>query len=139
MRSRPSFAWTFSPPPAIRSLDWCALTWQVSNPYAVELLFVAGGVKQADVTWLLSRELLAEGLSSEAGWGDVRLGPDPRDPDALVLRLESPAGKARFRFAARPLAEFLDATLRHVPLGWELLWVPIDAEITALLEGGARL
>ena len=53
------------------------LSWRVGDPYVVELQVCSGRAEVSDVVWLLSRELLAEGLTCEAGWGDVRILPDP--------------------------------------------------------------
>jgi hypothetical protein len=86
---------------------------------------------------VLSRELLTEGLTRAAGLGDVRITPDAGNQHTLLLRLSAPLGQVTFRVDARELAEFLDATFDMLPLGEELLWVPLDAEIAALLDTAA--
>ena len=106
------------------------LLWQTTNPYAVQLRFQAQAA--ADVVWVLSRELLNEGLTGEAGMGDVQIQPAP---DATVLlQLRPPTGQTWLRIDVWVLQEFLDTTYRHVPLGYESLGTSLDDEISGLLR-----
>jgi hypothetical protein len=67
--------------------------------------------------------------------GDVALRPDPHDPDnAVLFVLRSPSRQTRLRCDTWVLADFLDTTYQHVPLGDEPRWVSFAAEITALLD-----
>lgn len=113
------------------------LSWLVADPYRVRMTFETGKPDRPQVLWVLSRELLAEGLTRAVGLGDVRITPDAGDQDSLLLRLSAPLKQVTFRMAAWELAKFLDATFDMVPLGAELLWVPLDAEIAALLDTAA--
>jgi len=109
------------------------LVWRTTDPYTVRLGFHTRAA--ADVVWVLSRELLAEGLTGEAGVGDVRLRPAP---DATVLlELRPPTGQTWLRIDTWVLAEFLDTTYRHIPLGCESLGLSLDDEISALLDVAA--
>jgi hypothetical protein len=90
-----------------------------------------------DATWLVSRELLSAGLYGGVGDGDVQLVP-MTDGTRTALRLESPDGVAVIALDTGELAEFLDGTYREIPEGQELLWAPIDEELTALMNGSDR-
>ena len=114
------------------------LRWRIADPYVVRMTFETGNPNQPQVPWELSRELLAEGLIRPAGPGDVRITPEGQNPKTLLLQLRAPRGQVKFRVDAWELAEFLDATFDALPLGRELLWVPLDAEITALLDAAAN-
>jgi hypothetical protein len=112
-----------------------SLIWRTADAYCVQLVVHGEGAGAADEVRVLSRELLAEGLTHEAGLGDVALRPDPHDPaDAVLFVLRSPTGQTRLRCDTWVLADFLDTTYQHVPLGDEPRWVSFAAEITALLD-----
>lgn len=113
------------------------LSWRIADPYVVRMMFETGNPDRPEVLWVLSRELLAEGLTRPAGVGDVRIMPDAAHRGTLLLRLSAPLGQVTFRMDTWELADFLDATFAVVPLGEELLWVPLDAEIAALLDTAA--
>jgi hypothetical protein len=111
------------------------LSWQAGEPWAVRVRFVA-----ADVTWLLGRELLGEGLVRPVGLGDLRVCLDEQD-GGLLLDLASPSGCARVWLDAAEVTEFLVATYRV--LGPEaaaaVVHAQIDAELAELADwiGGA--
>lgn len=93
------------------------LAWSSKSPFAVELTFRA---RQGPVEWTVSRELLAEGLDSPVGVGDIRLGPDVDDPQNLMwLLLCSPSGRCEFQVLRADLVGFLAATFKRVPAGAE--------------------
>ncbi|SER31550.1 Streptomyces sporulation and cell division protein, SsgA [Lentzea xinjiangensis] len=87
--------------------------YQADDPFAVTMRFHSGG---AVATWVVGRALLAEGLSSPAGDGDVRLRPVGR---SLLLELISDQHVTVFRLPASKLRKFLDATYRLVAPGTE--------------------
>lgn len=93
------------------------LAWSRYDPLAVSLRFPDEGV-----CWVVSRELLAQGLLGPAGLGDVALLPDLADPDALELVLSSPDGVAGLHLPRADLADFLDATWEQMPSEAEPLW-----------------
>ncbi|MCP2248768.1 SsgA family sporulation/cell division regulator [Lentzea aerocolonigenes] len=90
------------------------LLYQADDPFAVTMNFHAGG---AVATWIMGRDLLAEGLVAPAGEGDVRLRPHAGR--VLVLELISDRHVTVFRVPAGTLRKFLDATYRLVPPGTE--------------------
>jgi hypothetical protein len=90
------------------------LLYQADDPFAVTMKFHAGG---AVATWIMGRDLLAEGLSTPSGRGDVRLRPNAGR--TLVLELISDRHVTVFRLPAGTLRKFLDATYRLVPPGTE--------------------
>ncbi|SES21588.1 SsgA family sporulation/cell division regulator [Lentzea albida] len=90
------------------------LVYQAEDPFAVTMLFHSGG-KVA--TWIMSRDLLSEGLSMKAGEGDVRLRP--LSSRVLLLELISDQHVTVFRLPWDTLRNFLDASYRLVPPGSE--------------------
>lgn len=99
------------------------------DPYAVTLSF---RTKRGYVDWAFARSLLVEGFTAAAGEGDVRLSPHPENELLLLLRIESPSGRATFDLDRAAARRFLDATTALVPMGEEHLWVDLDA-LDALL------
>ncbi|NGY66479.1 SsgA family sporulation/cell division regulator [Lentzea sp. NEAU-D13] len=89
------------------------LIYQADDPFAVTMKFHAGG---SVATWVMGRDLLAEGMTEVAGDGDVRLSPHGR---ALVLELVSDRHITVFRLTRNTLRKFLEATYRLVPPGTE--------------------
>jgi hypothetical protein len=90
------------------------LLYQADDPFAVTMNFHAGG---AVATWIMGRDLLAEGMTMPAGDGDVRLRPHAGR--VLVLELISDRQVTVFRVPTGTLRKFLDATYRLVPPGSE--------------------
>ena len=85
------------------------------------------------VEWVFSRDLLVEGLSGEAGMGDVRLHADTRRGlDMLVVEIESPEGYARLELDHEGVSAFLEATAKLVPLGEESDHFDVDTLIDEL-------
>jgi hypothetical protein len=114
------------------------LRWDATDPYAVWVVFQTGRTDAGDVPWVLSRELLAEGLHAPAGIGDVHIRPDEAELFITVLELSSPSGYALFELDTVDLSEFLELTYDHVPLGAEELFIDLDFEIAMLWEGENR-
>jgi hypothetical protein len=108
------------------------LSYDAAAPYLVRAAFHTG--KTSKVVWDLSRDLLAAGLHSRAGEGDVEVVPDPTRPGCLRLTLRSTEGRAVFAVPTAAIAEFLARTYGVVPLGAETEAVDIDAALAALLE-----
>lgn len=110
-----------------------SLIYRVSDPFAVSLDIPDGGVV---VTWLLSRELLADGLDTASGLGDVEVHPDLFD-DAVVwvcLFHTDGSGFVLLGFARADLERFLDDTDLMVPAGTEAGRINWTREL-ALLAG----
>lgn len=103
------------------------LIYQAEDPFAVTMRFHAGG---AVATWIMGRDLLAEGMTSPAGRGDVRVRP--LAARTLVLELISDRHVTVFRLPSGTLRKFLDATYRLVPPGAERF--DADAFLNAVLR-----
>lgn len=117
------------------------------DPYAVRMAFHVG--TDEPVEWIFARDLLAAGIESPQGEGDVHVWPSPvscadadldvpgpADPGGKVLNIElsSPFGQAHFEAPARAVSAFLRRTYQAVPAGKESGCIDIDAELTALLR-----
>jgi len=89
-------------------------------------------------TWLLGRELLADGLHAPAdepaGNGDVQVWLD-EDPEYVLISLSGVEGNALLAAPTEPLARFVAATEKIVPIGSESdrMQSEISALIAALL------
>lgn len=81
------------------------LRWSDADPHSVECVFPSG---DADVRWLISRDLLVEGCARPVGIGDVSVLPDPFWPGWAELVLSTDSGRACMRFPVADLAAFLD-------------------------------
>ncbi|MFI6099092.1 SsgA family sporulation/cell division regulator [Lentzea sp. NPDC051213] len=103
------------------------LVYQSDDPFAVTMNFHAGG---AVATWIMGRDLLAEGLGGPAGAGDVRMRPYAGR--VLVLELVSDRHLTVFRLPLATLRKFLDATYRLVAPGTEVF--DADAFLSAVLR-----
>jgi hypothetical protein len=107
------------------------LRYDTRDPFAVVAAFRAGRVGW--VEWTFSRDLLADGLLTETGEGDVRIRPANGDPEVVVMELSSPSGHALFEAGAQRLAEFLDTTYDIVLPGHETLWTNVDDALGQLI------
>ncbi|MDX8148000.1 SsgA family sporulation/cell division regulator [Lentzea sp. BCCO 10_0061] len=92
------------------------LHYRSDDPHAVTMRFHA---RDQESVWLVGRELLADGILSPAGLGDVRLRPG--DGDVLFLELFTEDSHAVFQLSATELQRFLDSTYAAVPAGREVL------------------
>ncbi|MEU3641735.1 SsgA family sporulation/cell division regulator [Lentzea sp. NPDC034063] len=92
------------------------LQYRSDDPHAVTMRFHA---RDQESVWLVGRELLADGILSPAGLGDVRLRPG--DGDVLFLELFTEDSHAVFQLSATELQRFLDSTYAAVPAGREVL------------------
>jgi hypothetical protein len=113
--------------PLVASLDYCA-----DDPYAIKMAFHVG--TDEPVEWIFARELLAAGLESVAGEGDVKVWPEELDgEDVLNIALSSPFGEAHFEAPLRATAEFLRSTYEIIPAGCEGDFIDVDSELEELL------
>ncbi|HEU0086594.1 MAG TPA: SsgA family sporulation/cell division regulator [Pseudonocardiaceae bacterium] len=107
------------------------LRYDTRDPFAVVAAFRTG--RAGWVEWVFSRDLLADGLLTEAGEGDVRIRPGAGEPEVVVVELSSPSGHAVFEASAQRLAEFLDASYDVVLPGHEALWSNVDDALGHLI------
>ncbi|MGL5858753.1 MAG: SsgA family sporulation/cell division regulator [Angustibacter sp.] len=122
--------------PGLRELAITAtLQYDTSDPFAVRATFHAG---TDAISWVLGRDLLADGLMTAHGDGDVRVWPiTEADHSMVMLELTSPDGRAVLAADAAELETFLARTYDAVPLGYESDHIDMDTALTDLL-GGSR-
>ncbi|MGV9351095.1 SsgA family sporulation/cell division regulator [Streptomyces spiralis] len=113
------------------------LSYSPYDPYAVEVTFRFG--QACPVTWVFSRELLAEGLHGPCGQGDVRIWPVLGDArcEALCLVLSAPDGSAVLEVPTAVVERWLKRTYRVVPAGREAELLDLDVELCGLLGEAA--
>ena len=105
------------------------------SPYAVTVVF---RTSEGDVTWVVGRDLLVDGLTGPAGEGDVCVWPSQLGATEVVcISLESPAGAALLEADAQDVYEFLDASAAMVPFGSESMYLDLDSELAVLLGDDA--
>ena len=121
-----------------------------SDPYAVRMAFHVG--TDEPVEWIFARDLLAAGIESRQGEGDVQVWPSPvsvaetgdldligaADPEetrgkVLNIELSSPFGQAHFEAPAEAMSAFLQRTYQIVPAGQESRYIDIETELNDLL------
>jgi hypothetical protein len=119
-----------------------SLYYRGSDPYAIRIAFHVGA--DEPVEWIFARELLADGMTTAVGDGDVQIWPsapaaagpdgDIRGPlTVLNVKLSSPFGEAHFEAPAEAIVNFLDRTYSIVRMGQESSVIDIDAELNDLL------
>jgi hypothetical protein len=102
------------------------------------------------VEWIFARDLLAAGVESRQGEGDVQVWPSAlscadtdnldkagaADIDGKVLNIElsSPFGQAHFEAPAQAMAAFIQRTYQIVPAGKESGFIDIETELNDLLR-----
>jgi hypothetical protein len=126
-----------------------SLYYSGRDPYAVRMAFHVG--TDEPVEWIFARDLLAAGINSRQGEGDVQVWPsshscaDTARPDAtgtadtegnavLNIELSSPFGRAHFEAPTRAMAAFLDRTYQVVPADQESDFIDIETELNDLLR-----
>src|ERR1041384_1482261 len=110
------------------------LRYDTRDPFAVYALFEPEGARA--VQWILSRDLLADGLIVRSGDGDVRIWPDADDTEMVIIEFCTPKGQARFEAFAQDIADFLDTTYEVVLPGAEDNWFDFDQEIQRMIAAG---
>jgi len=119
-----------------------------SDPYAVRMAFHVG--TDEPVEWIFARDLLAAGIESRQGDGDVQVWPSASscaesadldvigsaEPGGEILNIElsSPFGQAHFEAPAQAMSAFLQRTYQIVPPGKESRYIDIEAELNDLLR-----
>ncbi|MEO5832408.1 MAG: SsgA family sporulation/cell division regulator [Nakamurella sp.] len=105
------------------------LRYSPGAPFLVRANFRMSGGRSVD--WVLSRELLREGLVMAAGFGDIRFFPGD---DGLLLELRSHQGRAFLFGEIQPLMEFVRQVFALVPDGAEDDFYSIDDELELLMD-----
>lgn len=118
------------------------LCYDAADPFAVRIAFGdigddSGTVDlEEGIAWLVSRELLQDGLDRPSGEGDVRVWPAHAAADVLFLHLRAPSGEALFELSRAVVASFLRQTEALVPTGTESGLLSLDDELHVLLSNG---
>ncbi|WP_157970446.1 SsgA family sporulation/cell division regulator [Nakamurella deserti] len=105
------------------------LKYNVFEPFAVTASFVLG--EGPAVQWVMSRDLLREGVVMPTGLGDIRVYPVS---DTLYMELASPSGRAILEAPIAPVIEFIGSVFATVPEGAEGDYFSVDAELDMLSE-----
>ncbi|WP_121714455.1 SsgA family sporulation/cell division regulator [Streptomyces sp. E5N91] len=104
------------------SLDLtCELSYDTSDPLAVTLVLDSGGARP--VRWIFCPQLLADGLVSRAGEGDVVLWPlldSEGERSSFCLRVREGDRMAIFEIPTEPIGQWLARTWTMAPRGTEL-------------------
>jgi hypothetical protein len=122
-----------------------------NDPYAVRMAFHVG--TDEPVEWIFARDLLAAGIESRQGEGDVQVWPSALScaetgdlsvmgsaqthgagGKVLNIELSSPFGQAHFEAPAEAMSAFLQRTYQIVPAGKESSYIDIDTELNDLLR-----
>ncbi|WP_310963234.1 SsgA family sporulation/cell division regulator [Nocardioides terrisoli] len=108
------------------------LVYCTEDPYAVSVVFKEPG---NEVTWTFSRDLIATGIHSPSGIGDVLLWPclDDGGNAVVMLELVSPDGSALLEGQSSDISTFVQRALALVPLGEESALLDVDAAVASLL------
>lgn len=111
------------------------LRYDLGDPYALRVDFPASATLEGtDVTWTFGRELLAQGLETPSGEGDVRVRP--YGYGRTVLEFHAPEGMAVVHMRTLELRDFLARTAALAPLGAELLSADLDHCLAELMGNG---
>ncbi len=94
------------------------LVYRTKDPHAVTAVFYTG--TEEELEWTFARELLADGLHTSVGLGDVIVWPGPEGPgdtQRIFIRLRPPGSTALLSLDRDDALEFLEAThpLLHNP------------------------
>lgn len=108
------------------------LRYDPRDPFAVRATFRTG--PGGGVRWVFAREMLAAGIRTATGEGDVRVWPSTLNAGATIyISLSSPDGKALLEAPGRLLNDFIARTYLVVPPGTESRYLDIDSAIEHLL------
>ena len=105
------------------------LSYNVFEPFAVTAAFILGDGPA--VQWVMSRDLLREGVVMPTGLGDIRVYPVS---DTLYMELASPSGRAILEAPIAPVIDFIRTVFTAVPEGRENEYFSVDAELDMLSE-----
>jgi Streptomyces sporulation and cell division protein, SsgA len=107
------------------------LVYTRRDPLEITAAFEAAlAVDGRPAHWIISRDLVADGLLAPAGIGDVRIFPHN---GGTAIELHAGPDHALLTVDSAELARFLDATRAVVPLGGEI--PAIDwSDLTGLLQ-----
>lgn len=110
------------------------LEYNSADPFAVAAVFRAG---PTPIRWVFARDLLAEGIFSPVGEGDVHVWPclDISGSAVVIIELTSPYGEALLQASSSDVNDFLQHTFELVPRGTEDMQLDLDNTVLRLLTG----
>lgn len=110
------------------------LSYDPADPFAVRMAFPAPATLEGTaVLWEFSRELLAAGMDTPAGLGDVRVRPFGYD--RTVLEFHAAEGIAMVHVRTDEVRRFLRRAQELVPAGDEHRFLELDRGLARLLDG----
>ncbi|MFG2951586.1 SsgA family sporulation/cell division regulator [Streptomyces adustus] len=111
------------------------LRYEPTDPYVVRAAFSTDTDELAE--WTLGRDLLADGLTTTAGHGNIRIRPTTGHGDQTTyIALGPPADTALLEVPTQDIKAFLDDTQTLVPQGTESAHIDWEHELTNLLTTG---
>ena len=108
------------------------LGYRSSDPFAVSMTFVTG---DGNLVWTFGRDLLARGIDSPVGEGDVHVAPAIGISGRAMVSIElsSPDGHLVLLARAGDINDFLSRSLAVVPQGNESDYFDVDMLINQVL------
>lgn len=108
------------------------LGYRSSDPFAVAMTFVTSDGK---LVWTFGRDLLARGIESPVGDGDVHVAPaiGTRGRAMVSIELSSPDGRLVLQARSSDISDFLARSVAVVPPGAESDYFDVDMLITQVL------
>ncbi|GAA3159140.1 MULTISPECIES: SsgA family sporulation/cell division regulator [Streptomyces] len=107
------------------------LRYHPCDPLAVRMSFPPEiSLDGAAVDWAFARELLAEGVHSPVGRGDVRVRP--AGPERTVMEFHADEGVAMVQLRTVDVRRFLARSYAAVPAGQEPALLDVDRGLAAL-------
>ena len=111
-------------------------SYRSDDPFAVMMSISRPSGRWID--WLLSRDLLIEGLTGPSGVGDVRVAPfTDEEFDVLEVRIGDDEGFASLEFDRDLIERFVEASFEIVPAGAESGLIDVEAEIAKITNSPA--
>ncbi|PKW18128.1 SsgA family sporulation/cell division regulator [Saccharopolyspora spinosa] len=123
-------------PPVVSPPIQLELRYETRDPYAVGMIFNPGRNSRAHC--MIARDLLAAGLVSRSGEGNVRISPRPDNPELVVIALTAPSGQGVFETRTDVLARFLNDTYAIIASGDEHRWLSVDDALSRVLLNDRR-
>jgi hypothetical protein len=108
------------------------LRYRSDDPFAVHLEFPGEYcLSGTDVEWVFGRDLLAAGMHTPSGSGDVHIWP--YGPAQVIIELHAEEGMVVILLPRAALRAFLSNTFAVVPVGRERRHLNLDQELAMLL------
>ncbi len=108
------------------------LGYRSSDPFAVAMTFITS---DGNLVWTFGRDLLARGIESPVGEGDVHVAPAIGISGRAMVSIElsSPDGHLVLLARSSDINDFLARTVAVVPQGTESDFFDVDMLITQVL------